>query len=159
MSVFPLETKRVTVLNTALLFLVSIEPFLFNIVQRSGNSSISFAQTATVLYALDLAAMAFILGSFTLRLAKPEKKLLSQTYLSQFKFETISWFTTGSLFLVSAIAVQLDASLSAWAHYFWLLPIVFAYTFRNARERVERTRERRKKKVEEARPHAAITGS
>ncbi|MGH9920649.1 MAG: TMEM175 family protein, partial [Nitrososphaerales archaeon] len=35
MSVFPLETRRVTNLNILLLFCVSVEPFLFNLVRNA----------------------------------------------------------------------------------------------------------------------------
>jgi len=58
MSSVRIETSRAVYLNIALLFLVSIEPFLFNELIFSKLST----QNVSVLYALDLGGLFLILG-------------------------------------------------------------------------------------------------
>jgi uncharacterized membrane protein len=77
MSVMPVETARTTRLNAALLFSVSVEPFLFGLLARPPDISStllsSFEGTASAIYALDLGGMMAILGFFSLTLASEEK--------------------------------------------------------------------------------------
>ena len=70
MTVLSVETRGVRVLNMALLFLVSAEPFLFTLltIQAVGGPSVpslAVAELASILYALDLGAMHVILAFFT----------------------------------------------------------------------------------------------
>ena len=67
MSVLPLENRWVISLNTALLFTVSIEPFLFNVLQLDNVLS---RDSSSQVYAIDLGIMMMILGGFSLVLAK-----------------------------------------------------------------------------------------
>jgi uncharacterized membrane protein len=64
MSVLPLESQRVIVLNIILLFLVSVEPFLFNILRNPPSviNAGAYDDATSMLYALDLGAMMVILG-------------------------------------------------------------------------------------------------
>ena len=64
MSVFPPESRGVINLNVMLLFCVSIEPFLFNLIRNTPAVSdpTAFSDATTTLYALDLGAMFAILG-------------------------------------------------------------------------------------------------
>src|SRR5271163_1060439 len=58
MSVFPLDSRYVINLNIALLFCVSVEPFLFNIVRNTPQTvtdPVAYANVTSTLYALDLA--------------------------------------------------------------------------------------------------------
>jgi uncharacterized membrane protein len=58
MSELRIETNRLVELNILLLFLVSIEPFLFNQL----NNSTQFAENVSILYALDLGGLFVILA-------------------------------------------------------------------------------------------------
>ena len=62
MSVLPLETRRTILLNVVLLFAVSIEPFLFNILRSNTSAALSDASSA--LYGLDLGAIMLVMGIF-----------------------------------------------------------------------------------------------
>lgn len=67
MSVLPVETSGTIFLNSVMLFLVSIEPYLLSLVvfgsfQASSGAVLNFASEA---YALDLAGLTFIMGLFS----------------------------------------------------------------------------------------------
>jgi uncharacterized membrane protein len=106
MSVLPIETRLTMLLNTLLLFTVTLEPFIYNIL-RSGNSSTpptaSLFESASSLFGVDLAAMLFVMGVFTLALADEEKHLVPGRLISQLRSEAASWFIASAIFLASAI--------------------------------------------------------
>ena len=108
MSALPLETTRTVALNTLLLFTVSLEPFIFNII-RSGNSatppSVPLFEAASSLYGVDLGIMLLILAVFTLALADEEKRLVPPEMVSQLRSESVTWFISSGLFLISAVPV------------------------------------------------------
>ena len=108
MSVLPLETRGTMMLNTVLLFTVTMEPFLFNIL-RAGNSatpaSIPLFEAASSLYGIDLGAMMSIMGVFTLALASEEKRLVPAEMTRQLRFEAAVWLVASAIFLVSAFPV------------------------------------------------------
>ncbi len=129
MSVFPLETRRVMNLNIMLLFCVSIEPFLFNLIRHMPQvvNPLAYGDATTTLYALDLGAMFGILGGFTLTLADEERKLIPKSLTRQYKFEGISWFICGLVFAVSALPIFYAVKLSNGdpiRYYVWVAPLV-----------------------------------
>jgi uncharacterized membrane protein len=105
MSALPLETRGTMLLNSVLLFTVSLEPFLFNII-RSGNSArpatVQLFETASSLYGVDLGIMMLIMAVFTLALADEEKRLVPRGMLRQLREESVTWFVSSGIFLVSA---------------------------------------------------------
>ena len=110
MSVFPLEGRRATNLNIMLLFCVSIEPFLFNIVRNTPAGVIpslvdGYDNTTSMLYALDLGAMFGILGGFTLTIASEDRKLIPKALIRQYKIEGATLGAAGLIFLLSALPV------------------------------------------------------
>jgi len=106
MSVLPIETRRTMLLNSVLLFTVSLEPFIFNIL-RSGNSvlhpSPSLYEAASSFFGIDVGAMMVIMGVFTLALADEEKRLVPAAMLGRLRSEAEIWLTSAAVFLVSAI--------------------------------------------------------
>jgi len=120
MSVLPLETSRTIVLNTILLFCVSIEPFLFHVLSSSIEDSVS------VLYAVDLGALNVILGFFTLVLADEEKKLIAPDLIKQFRNEGIFTSFAACLFFVSALPIFWTINwLGIRLRYdLWIFPLV-----------------------------------
>jgi len=108
MSTLPVETPTTMVLNIVLLFTVSLEPYIFNIL-RSENlpnaPTISLFETASSSYGVDLAAMMFIMGVFTLALADEEKRLVPESMLSHLKSESTLWFVSCGGFLASALPI------------------------------------------------------
>jgi len=106
MSALPVETRTTMTLNTILLFTVSLEPFIFNIL-RSANSSShpspALFEAASSSFGSDIGAMMLIMGIFTLALADEEKRLVPAEMLGRLRSEAGIWFTSAGIFLVSAL--------------------------------------------------------
>lgn len=96
MTFLPVEDRRSRDLNIALLFLVALEPYLFN--QLFGYGSLgslngvgnplvqgSFLDVSTTLFALDIGTIFGILALFTNLLAQEEKNLVELKLLSYYR--------------------------------------------------------------------------
>lgn len=141
MSVFPIENRRVLNLNIALLFCVSIEPFLFNIVRNvpaAVTNVTGYSNASTTLYALDLGAMFAILGGFTLTLASEEKKLIPKELMKQYRFEGVGSMVFALIFLISALPVFFTMQVNGQPlrEYLWLAVLVLFSLSRNIRKRL-----------------------
>jgi len=105
MSILPLETTGTRVLNTLLLFLVALEPYLFN------NLGFFFVTgqipgplgVASTVYAMDIGSIYGILAMFTNILATEEKKLVAPDLLKKYKFSRNLEIAVAVIFLFSAI--------------------------------------------------------
>jgi len=75
MTLLSVEAPGVRILNLFLLFLVSAEPFLFNLLTNpSVGISAALADSASILYALDIGAMHVILALFSHSVATERKE-------------------------------------------------------------------------------------
>jgi len=134
MSVMPVENAWSTRLNAALLFSVSVEPFLFGLLTRPPDLSptllFSFEGTASTLYALDLGGMMAIQGFFSLTLASEEKRLVSKEFAEQFRREANGLFVASGAFLVSILPFFYTTSLGPLGpirYYVWLAPLLIVW--------------------------------
>ena len=147
MSVLPLESQRVVTLNIILLFLVSVEPFLFNIVRRSPTvlNYINYIDATSTLYALDLGAMMIILGIFTFSVADQDRKLIPTELVSQFRGETATWFISGGLYLVTVLPFffTFEVDGTRLRYLFWAVPLLFVMAARAYQRISTRMRDRR----------------
>jgi hypothetical protein len=100
LSVLPVETEMLTNLNILLLFTVSIEPYLFNQLFVANGS---FWNNISILYAVDLAVMFFVLAYFNHSLGTEEKNLAPKNYLKKFRFDRNYDVFTAVLFMISAL--------------------------------------------------------
>jgi len=108
MSVLPLESGRVVAANMTLLFFVSAEPYLYNLVVNSSysppagqlNSSIT-----TALYALDLGVLMLVLAYFIHELTREERRLVSKEIARSYRLMMYTTIISASLFLLSALPV------------------------------------------------------
>jgi uncharacterized membrane protein len=135
MSVFPLESRRMINLNIALLFCVSVEPFLFNLIRNAPavTDPGTFADATTTLYALDLGAMFAILGGFAFILADQERNLIPKVLMRQYRIEGISWFTCGLIFGLSALPIFFAIKLGNGdpvRGYIWVIPLLLIWVTR-----------------------------
>jgi len=81
-SILPAETSVLVDLNVVLLFLVSIEPYLFNeLFVAKGGLTVPVSGA----YSVDLAAMFFILAFFLNSLASEDKHLVPKVLIGRFK--------------------------------------------------------------------------
>jgi uncharacterized membrane protein len=75
MSVLPIETRLVQLLNVVLLMLVAIFPYLFDQVVSAFNPS-SIQDYASILFTVDYAGTLLILGIFSHIIAQEEEHLV-----------------------------------------------------------------------------------
>ncbi|HVC27168.1 MAG TPA: TMEM175 family protein [Nitrososphaerales archaeon] len=142
MSVFPLESRRVTNLNILLLFCVSVEPFLFNLIRNTPGptNTAAFADATSTLYALDLGAMFAILGGFTLTLADEERNLIPKALMRQYRIEGVSWFVCGLIFGISALPTFFTIAIAnggSIRYYLWAVPLLLIWASRTWIRRAE----------------------
>ena len=125
MSVLPVQTTWTRVLNTILLFLVALEPYLFNILPLFLSPLQTFSELYDVtssLYALDIGAIYGILAVFTHILASEERKLVAPDLLRRYKLSRNLEIVVATIFLVSAIPQiwTLDARYTIRASTFFV---------------------------------------
>ena len=86
LSVMPIDTRWIFRLNLALLFLVAIEPFLFNllVIPQAGLAS-ALGNPVSQFYALDIDGMNLILAYFTHMLSIEEKNLIPRDLIRRYK--------------------------------------------------------------------------
>jgi uncharacterized membrane protein len=135
MSVFPLESRRVTNLNILLLFCVSIEPFLFNLVRNApaATDPNAFTDATSTLFALDLGALFAIIGGFTLTLADEERNLIPKALTRQYRIEGAACFVCGLFFGVSALPVFFTVTLESGEpirYFLWIVPLLLIWVSR-----------------------------
>ena len=142
MSVLPLENRRTIFLNIVLLFTVSIEPFLFNVL-RSGNSKTpagaSLLEVSSALYGLDLGVMMLVMGVFTVALADEERKLVPKDMVKRLRFEAVTWLVSAAVFLTSAAPVfnTIYAGGTFLRFYLWIGALIIVWIRRTARRALE----------------------
>jgi len=128
MSVLPLETSATVFLNVVLLFLVSIEPYFFDLINLGPNptqSQLANLEYASVLFALDIAGLMAIMAFFTHILTVEEKKIISPELIQKYRLLRNSFFIASGLFLISVLPQFWAWSIKGthFRFYFWLIPI------------------------------------
>jgi hypothetical protein len=130
MSALPLETATAVALNIALLFLVSVEPYLLSLVNTA--EALSMFDYASTVYALDLAGLMAILGLFTHMLTIEERKLVPARLVGRQKRMRNASFFSAFLFLTSTLPQFL-----AWRFdgtplrvIFWYVPLIVLWSLR-----------------------------
>ncbi len=128
MSVLPVETTRTRALNTIMLFLVAIEPYLFN--------QISFGFTpmgsptlpqidASATYALDLGAIWAILAAFTHILTIEEKKLVAPDLFRKYRLMRNLEITVAAIFFISILPQFWDTMIGSTSLRYVLWGLTF----------------------------------
>lgn len=129
MSVLPIEDSVTVNLNLLLLFLVSVEPYLFylNITFDLSTREI-FLNYASMLYAMDMAGLMIILALFAHQLAREERGLVPKESLAKFKRVRNMLFISAALFAITLL--PLFWAFKLWNQpirfYFWLIPLVLS---------------------------------
>jgi uncharacterized membrane protein len=96
MSLLHIETTRLVNLNILLLFLVSIEPFLFN---QLINPNSSLAENVSILYALDLGGL-FVIQAFLANTILTDKTRLDPV-LERYKIRRNTLAISAGIFFIS----------------------------------------------------------
>jgi len=108
MSVLPIESSGIIWANLLLLFLVSIEPYLFNLMTVSAYSPVPGqldSGSTTTLYALDLGGLMLILALFIHELTDEERRLIPRELLKGYRLTMYTTILAGLLFLLSTLPV------------------------------------------------------
>ena len=140
MSVLPLETRTVTVLNVIMLMSVALVPFLLNIIELPNPSlapveNLVIRDYASTLFAVNLSALLAILGLFSHILAREEASLVAPDLVARYR-------TTRNLTLILAAFMLLTAAPIFGTYmilgypirlYVWYVPIIVHWISRLAR--------------------------
>jgi uncharacterized membrane protein len=129
MSVLPVEDIHTMVLNTVMLFLVSVEPYLFYL-----NSVFDLEQqevmldAASIAYALDMAGLMAILALFAHELTVEDRKLLPQDILGNYRRVRNTLLLAAVLFAVTLLPVFWTVRVlgTPLRFYVWFVPLVVA---------------------------------
>ena len=106
MSVLRVEVTRTRVLNTTLLFLVAVEPYLFNLLNFNSLSGLgSLDDFASIGFAIDLGTIYAIMASLTSVLTKEESNLVIPDLLKKYRRVRNLEIATALVFLVTTIPV------------------------------------------------------
>ncbi len=129
MSVLPLEDRRTNSLNTLLLFTVSLEPFLF-IVVNSQPDLTGFFRTVSTVYALDLGVMMAVLAAFSTSLAYDSSIRLEPTVREGFRREAGVRSVIALFFFLSAVPYFGEPAFFIFGEplriWMWIVPMVLA---------------------------------
>jgi uncharacterized membrane protein len=100
-SILPFENSTVTGLNIVLLFLVSIEPYLFAELFAAVGGS--FPSVVSVVYAFDLGFMFLILAVFNNTVADEERGLVPKDQLAGYRNLRNQCIIVAAIFIFSAL--------------------------------------------------------
>ncbi|MGA3192366.1 MAG: TMEM175 family protein [Candidatus Bathyarchaeia archaeon] len=126
MSVLPLENTTTNMLNVAMLFSVSLVPYLFNLVTLFGRANETVVvEYASVFFAADMAALVFILAFFVHELALEEKQLIAAELVEPYRRVRNIMFVSTLLFLLTMVPQfwQWRIQNVPLRFYLWLVPI------------------------------------
>jgi uncharacterized membrane protein len=128
MSVLPLETSVTIFLNVVLLFLVSIEPYFFDLINLGPDPTqyqLANLEYSSILFALDIAGLMAIMAFFTHILTVEENKLISPELMQKYRRLRNSFFIAAGLFVISLLPHFWIWNIKGTQlrFYFWLVPI------------------------------------
>ena len=131
MSVMPVETTQLVRLNMLLLFLVAVEPFLFNVLVIRGLGSAIGAEVSEY-YSLDIGGMNLVQAYFVHVLASEEKNLIPRDLIRRYKAIRNLLLLTTAIFVASDIPVFWSITLSGLPLrvLLWVLTIPVIWTSR-----------------------------
>jgi len=109
MASFTFETSGLFNANLLLLFLVAVEPFLYNMLYNNNASGMS--EGISILYALDLGGMFFILAFFSHRIYK-RKEVANGANLRKYGVRRNAFLISLAIVLISCLPVFWSLQLS-----------------------------------------------
>jgi uncharacterized membrane protein len=136
MSALPVERGRDMAANMLLLFLVSIEPYLFNLISFTPTPGLIDPQTVTAVYAIDLGSLYLIIAYFIHELTVEERKLIPTKLLRNFRLERNVTLLVVLLFISSTLPIFWSLTIFGVQTRFilWFAPFPLGFV----REAIER---------------------
>ena len=115
MSVLPSTTGTLIAFNMALLFLVSIEPYIFSLIGFQTVTGLVDVGTVTSAYAVDLGLINVIMAYFINLLTVEEKRLVPARLLRSYRFQRNVTIFVAAVFFLSALPVfTIEEKLLLW---------------------------------------------
>jgi hypothetical protein len=106
MSVLRVENTRSRTLNSTLLFLVAVEPYLFNLLNFNSSSGLgSLDDFASIGFAMDLGAIYAIMASLTSVLTKKESRLVAPDLIKRYRHIRNLEIWSATIFFITTIPV------------------------------------------------------
>jgi uncharacterized membrane protein len=137
-SLLPAETNNLINLNILLLFLVSIEPYLFN--QLIGSPSLEMVQNVSIIYAFDLGGLFIIQAIFANSLVNQKKQVISEELIGEYTFRRYTLLAGAAIFLISTLplfwtwSINLSSNIPIRVRFIlWFIPL-FSPLFVRLRE-------------------------
>ena len=127
-SLLTVETAWLIDLNVLLLFLVSIEPFLFN---QMIHSSFSLVQNISIIYALDLGGLFVIQALFAncvlTNKTRPEKVLRSYRFRRDLQLVNAGLFFISAVPIFWSLSIPISGNTSIPVRFvFWIATVFIA---------------------------------
>ena len=128
-SAVPIETSLTFRLNMLLLFLIAVEPYLFNVLIIQGTAYSTLGESVSAYFALDIGGINFVLAYLANNLTTEEKNLIPHDMIPVFRVSRNIMLAIGIAFFVSAIpsfwfAQILAVPLRIWL---WVFTIPFSW--------------------------------
>jgi hypothetical protein len=128
-SILPLEDRTTVALNIAILFLISVEPYLFylNITFDILTHEV-LLNISSILYALDMAGLMVILALFMQQLLREERGAVPKQAMLRYKHFRDILLVSATLFAVTILPVFWFNKLFGQPirFYFWFIPLVIS---------------------------------
>jgi hypothetical protein len=122
-----MEDRAIVALNIGLLFLVSIEPYLFYLnITFDLLSHEALLNAASIGYALDMTGLMVILALFTQQLAMEERGLVPKEALARYKRVRDVLFVSAALFAITVLPTFWTTKFLAQPirFIFWFIPLI-----------------------------------
>jgi uncharacterized membrane protein len=133
MSVLPMENRTTQILNVAMLFSVSLLPYLFNLVTLYEHTNETVVvEYASAFFAADMAALVVILAFFIHELAVEERQLIARELMEPYRRVRNSMVISTVLFLFTMVPEFWDWRFLGVPvrFYLWLIPIAIFWVGR-----------------------------
>jgi uncharacterized membrane protein len=104
-SMVPVETTGMMRLNMLLLFMVAVEPYLFNLLVIQGMAFLPLGQDVSAYFALDIGGMNLVLAYFAHLLTREEKILIPLELIHSFRLTRDRILVAGLIFVISATPI------------------------------------------------------
>lgn len=140
MSLLHIETPMLLSLNVLLLFLVTIEPFLFD---QLFHASASIVEDVSIVYALDLGGLFAVQAFFAQSII--QNKASSEFIIRLYKLRRNTLLVTTAFFFISTVpifwtlSIQINGAVNIPLRIiFWLIPILLPAIRRIWEKRLEK---------------------
>jgi uncharacterized membrane protein len=124
MSALLVETPHTLSLNIALLFLVALEPYLFNLVAQTNSFS---GDVASAAFAADLGTVFAILAAFNNILASEKRAIVGPDKIANYRFLRNLEIVAAAFFWISVLPqfytkVLIEGSITIYVRYYLWVP-------------------------------------